>query len=423
MLAAGVVGALIVGGAGFGLHQVGMLQMVGAGAGQNATEVQALLESSKSRYSQLQQEIANLKDHATGSFAAKETIQQLTAQLDTLQKETSANFKNATSVVSDNVQQQVAALGAEIKELNEFIANGAAGDGAAVASFKKTQDQLTKQITALMTTSQGEAQKALKGVQDSLTNLQKQFTGLKETPAQLKDLSSQLAITGSKVEEALAQIGKLTAEQKVVEGKIEALSQKSAQTTKLIIERVNKLEKSVGTASAQERAARAIAIASLRNAVDSGENYEAELAAVEAVLPGDTAELIPLKAAAATGIPSSAALIAGFGKVAREMSAVVIADEQGGVVDRLFSSAKSLVSIRTPNESQGTSTSDVLGTMEARVSSGDLVGAMKAFDALPEPMKTVGASWAGQVQARLAADELVKKITAQVLKSLVSENK
>lgn len=423
MLAAGVIGALIVAGAGVGLHQVGILQMIGAGSGQNATEVQALLESSKNRYSQLSQEITALKDHAAGSFAAKETIQNLTDQLDAIQKETSTKLSDATAGVTAKVQEQVSTLGAEIKELNELISNGAAGDGAAVASMKKTQDQLAKQVADLTAASRKNAEQVLKGMQGSLTDLQKQFQALKEAPTQLKDLGSQLAVTGSKVDEALAQIGKLTAEQKVLEGKIEALTQANAETTQQITERVDRLEKALGTASAQERAARAIAIASLRNAVDSGETYEAELAAVEAVLPGDAAELAPLKASAASGIPSSAALIAGFGKVARDMSAVSLTSENDDVVDRLFSSAKSLVSVRTPTDSDGTSSSELLGTMESRVSAGDLGGAIKAYDALPEPMQQVGAAWAEQVKARLAADELVKKITAQVLKSLVSENK
>ncbi|SFU13502.1 hypothetical protein SAMN05444141_109268 [Pseudovibrio denitrificans] len=423
MLAAGVIGALIVAGVGFGLHQAGMLQMVGAGSSQNATEVQAMLESSKNRYSQLKEEIAALRDHASGSYAAKDTIEKLTAQLDAIQKETSTKLNDATAGVTQRVQEQISTLGAEIKELNEFISNGAAGDGAAVASLKKTQDQLAKQVADLTAASQKNAEQVLKGVQGSLTDLQKQFQALKEAPTQLKDLSSQLAVTGSKVDEALAQIGKLTAEQKVLEGKIEALTQSTAETTKQMTARVDRLEKALGTASAQERAARAIAIASLRNAVDSGDSYEAELAAVEAVLPNDAAELAPLKASAATGIPSSAALIAGFGQVARDMSAVSLTSENDDVVDRLFSSAKSLVSVRTPNDSEGTSSSAVLGTMEARVTAGDLAGAIKAYDALPEPMQKVGAAWAEQVKARLAADELVKKITAQVLKSLVSENK
>ncbi|KZK97137.1 hypothetical protein [Pseudovibrio sp. Ad26] len=423
MLAAGVIGALIVAGAGVGLHQVGMLQMIGAGSGQNATEVQALLESSKNRYSQLSQEITALKDHAAGSFAAKETIQNLTDQLDAIQKETSTKLSDATAGVTAKVQEQVSTLGAEIKELNELISNGAAGDGAAVASMKKTQDQLAKQVADLTAASRKNAEQVLKGMQGSLTDLQKQFQALKEAPTQLKDLGSQLAVTGSKVDEALAQIGEVTAEQKVLEGKIEALTQANAETTQQITARVDRLEKALGTASAQERAARAIAIASLRNAVDSGETYEAELAAVEAVLPGDAAELAPLKASAASGIPSSAALIAGFGKVARDMSAVSLTSENDDVVDRLFSSAKSLVSVRTPTDSDGTSSSELLGTMESRVSAGDLAGAIKAYDALPEPMQQVGAAWAEQVKARLAADELVKTITAQVLKSLVSENK
>ncbi len=422
MLGAGVIGALIVAGAGVGLHQVGALQMIEAGSAQNAAEVQAMLESSQNRYSQLEQQISDLRDH-TGNFAAKETIQNLSTQLDAIRQETSTKLSDATAGVTAQVQEQVSTLGAEIKELNDLIANGAAGDGAAVASLKQSQDQLAAQVHDLMTTTQQNTQQALQSVQGSLADLQTQFQALQEAPTQLKDLTSQLAVTSSKVDEALAQIGKLTAEQTVLDGKIDTLTQANTQTTDQMSARVDRLEQAIGTASAQERAARAIAIASLRNAVDSGETYEAELAAVEAVLPSDAAELEPLKASAASGIPSSASLIAGFGQVARDMSAVALTNENDDVVERLFSSAKSLVSVRKPNDSTGTSSSEVLGRMEARVSAGDLAGAIEAYDALPEPMQQVGEAWAEQVKARLAADELVKKITGQVLKSLVSENK
>ncbi len=422
ILAAGVIGALLVASAGVGLHQVGILQMTGAGSGQNATEVQDLLKSSRNRYSQLSQEIAALKDHATVSFATKKTIQNLTEQLDVIQKETSTMLNGATAGVTAKVQEQVSMLAAEIEELNELISNGAAGDGATFANMKKTQDQLAKQVADLTELYRKNAEQVLKGVQGSLRDLQTQFQALKEASAQLKVLSSQLAVTSSGVDEALAQIGKLTADQKVLEGRIEALTRANAETTRQLTGRVDQLEKALGTASAQERAARAIAITSLRNAVDSGEAYEAELAAVEAVLPGDTAELAPLKASATSGIPSSAALIAGFGKVARDMNAVSLTSESDDLVDRLFSGVRSLVSVRTPTDSEGTSSAELLGTMETRVSAGDFDGAIKAYDALPEPMQKVGAAWAGQVKARLAADELVKKITAQVLKSLVAEN-
>ncbi len=441
VLAAGIIGALIVAGAGFGLNKAGVLQMSGAGSTQNAAAIQALLNSSKDQYSQLKKEIAGLKKQTSDSFAAKEAVQGLSAQLKKLQSETSAKLEGAASAMNDKIQEQVARLSHEVKELNGFIANGAAGEGAAVASLKTAQDKLSRQIADLMAASkkttadlmavsQKDATQALKGVQDSVADLQKQLLAVKEAPVQLKDLGSQLSSTNSKLDEALAHIGKLTAEvgklaaeQKVFEGKVDALTKENAETTKVITARLDELEKALGTASAQERAARAIAIASLRNAVDSGENYEAELAAVEAVLPGDAAELAPLKASAASGIPSSAALIAGFGQVARDMSAVATTSDNDDVVERLFSGAKSLVSIRTPNENEGTSAGDVLGTMEARVSAGDLAGAMQAYAALPEPMQKAGAVWAGHVKARLVADELVKKITTQVLKSLVAENK
>ena len=56
--------------------------------------------------------------------------------------------------------------------------------------------------------------------------------------------------------------------------------------------------------------------------------------------------------------------------------------------------------------------------MEARVEANDLVGAVEAYDTLPEAAKAAGADWAGDARARLAADALVDAVTRDVLKSL-----
>ena len=433
MLVAGIVGAAIVAGAGYGLNQAGVLQLAGADTEQKTNEMQALLETSQAQYADLQKEISVLKASSTQEFAEKSSLEQLASELMQLRDETSSKVEGVASAAANSVKNQVDALSGELKQLNDIIANGDAGDGAAAASLKKTQNDLAAQLSALQgeltqqvgdlkAASKDAAQDVLKQVQGSLDTLQSQFTDLKSSSQQIAELQANLGKVQAQVSEALAKIDGVAAEQKTLDAKIAAVSAELAQTNDAIAGRVTKLETAIGTASAQERAARAIAIATLRNAVDSGAPYEAELAAVKAVVASEDAELAPLQAYAATGIPSSATLIAEFGGVAREMSAVIVTEGDEDVVDRLLSSAQSLVSIRTPNESAGGSSSALLGTMEARVSAGDLSGAMTAYKELPDPVQAAGAEWAKQVQARLTADELVKKVTAQVLESLASKS-
>lgn len=433
MLVAGIVGAAIVAGAGYGLNQAGMLQLADANSEQKTNEMQALLEKSQAQYADLHKEISALKASSTQEFAEKSSLEQLASELTQLREETSSKVEGVASAAANSVKGQVDALSSELKQLNDMISNGDAGDGAAAAALKKTQDDLAVQLSALQgeliqqvgdlkAASKDAAQDVLKQVQGSLDTLQTQFADLKSYSQQVAELQANLGKVQAQVSEALAKIDGVSAEQKALDAKITAVSAELAQTNDAIAGRVTKLETAIGTASAQERAARAIAIASLRNAVDSGAPYEAELAAVKAVVASADAELVPLQAYAAAGIPSSATLIAEFGGVAREMSAVIVTEGDEDVVDRLLSSAQSLISIRTPNESAGGSSSALLGTMEARVSAGDLSGAMAAYKDLPEPVQAAGAEWAKQVQARLAADELVKKVTAQVLESLASKS-
>jgi hypothetical protein len=173
----------------------------------------------------------------------------------------------------------------------------------------------------------------------------------------------------------------------------------------------------MGDVSARETAARAVAVSSLRAAMDRGESYATELAAVSSALPEGT-DLSALEARAESGVPTRAALRADFAVAARAMAAQIDAPADGDLVGSLLANARSLVSVRQPGESDAATPEAALGRMEARVDSGDLAGALAAYEELPEAVRAAGADWVADARARLAADELMDRVTGDVLKSM-----
>jgi hypothetical protein len=170
----------------------------------------------------------------------------------------------------------------------------------------------------------------------------------------------------------------------------------------------------------RDRAARfAAATLALRSAVERGDPYADELAAVRA-LTGDPARLKPLDEAAAAGI-------AGARELSRELSRLIVgirqsadaASDDGGLIDRLQASASKLVRIRpVGEESGGAADDDPLSLVEAKAARSDVPGALAAAEKLPAPLRTPLDPWIRQARIRLAALAAARALAREALAGL-----
>ncbi|MEO8669582.1 MAG: hypothetical protein ABI399_13760, partial [Bauldia sp.] len=165
------------------------------------------------------------------------------------------------------------------------------------------------------------------------------------------------------------------------------------------------------TAIDSEKAARAVAIGTLRQAAARGGSFTADLAMVEA-LAGDPADLDELRPLAATGAPALATLAADFPAVGDAILAAGFAGDKGGIVERLIAHARGLVTVRPVGPIAGDDPAAIVSRMQAAVDKGDLAGALKERDALPALEQTASAAWAAAAADRLAIDRLVEKLVA-----------
>ena len=174
----------------------------------------------------------------------------------------------------------------------------------------------------------------------------------------------------------------------------------------------NRMTEQPAAAAENERAARAVAIATLRQGSASSGGFAAELAMIAALAP-NAPEVASLRPLADKGASSVADLAAAFPEVADAvLKASAAPDASGGVADRLFSRLRGLVTIRPVGPITGSSPEAVVSRMQAAVEKGDLASALKERDSLDEAGKVASADWAKDAAGRVAIDDLVARLVA-----------
>lgn len=275
----------------------------------------------------------------------------------------------------DGLTATVDQLKSDIATLRSAVETGGAGDGAAVQAL----DTKLKEIEATVATL-GAKEGGMSAAE---------IDGLNQKIASLEGAIDATSKAGTDMDERLA----------AVEQSIAGLSQK------------------VEAQADQPRIALAIAASGLKAAVDRGGTFAAELETLAAVAP-NAPELAELRTLAEKGVPSRADLVAAAPAAATAMiDASRVVDDNAGFLDRLMTSAESLVKVRPVGVVEGEGVPEKTARMEAALKDGDLAKALAEYETLPEPAKAAGAAFADAVRSRLETEELVDKALAGALKA------
>lgn len=163
----------------------------------------------------------------------------------------------------------------------------------------------------------------------------------------------------------------------------------------------------------------AISAIALRDAVNSGMPFAAELAAVKS-LSGDAAAVAALEPFASSGVPSAASLgreLAGLmpaiWKIARKDEV-----QQGTFLERLQSNASKIVRIRPAGEVAGDDPTSVSARIESRADRADIRGALAELSKLPADARAPAESWVKKAEARNAAIAAARNISQTALGAL-----
>lgn len=164
-----------------------------------------------------------------------------------------------------------------------------------------------------------------------------------------------------------------------------------------------KIARAAVSAGADRAGRLAFVAVALRSAVERGEAFAQELAAVKPLVP-DAAATAPLEAFAAIGVPRTAALARELSQLTGPMlNAAGVAPRDGGIMDRLAQNAERLVRIRPINEAPGDDPATVVARADAKATHGDLSGALAELGALPAPVRAPAQPWMKKAEAQIAA--------------------
>lgn len=159
-------------------------------------------------------------------------------------------------------------------------------------------------------------------------------------------------------------------------------------------------------------------LASLKRAMDRGDPYAPELDAVKKAGRAGL-NLAPLERYALEGVATVPALTKEFRKVADAMIDAEAEPPNAGIVDRLLSSARSIVRVRKAgNNPDDTSVDAVVGRMEAALKNGRLGDVLAEGKTLPPKAALAGEDWLKRVQARYSVDQALAELDAALRTSL-----
>jgi hypothetical protein len=173
-------------------------------------------------------------------------------------------------------------------------------------------------------------------------------------------------------------------------------------------------------AAGSDRASRLAVVASaLRNAVEHGDPFTAELAIVKPLAP-DANVIALLEPFAATGVPGNAALGQELAAIVRPMlRASDRTPSDAGFLDRLQANAQKLVRVRpVDEEARGDDRGAILARIEQRASQGNIAGALTELNKLPADARPALQPWAAKADARNRALDASRRLAADAVAAL-----
>jgi hypothetical protein len=360
LVAAGIVGALLTGGLGFGAVWTGLLPMA---SGNGAT--------TDERIGALEAQLRQVASRPAGAPASAPDLTPLTRRIESLDAARAA------------LEGRLAALEQRPAPAGGDAAPGNPAPPVDLAPLRSEIDGLKAEMARLA------ARPAETPTAPSVS------------PADI-DARIASALTTAR-EAAERRIADLDAQIRAARGALAELTPK-----------VSSLETARGEAGdAGRRAALVVSLGALRAAIERGQSFAAELRAAAALgLPAEAVSA--LQPQAERGLPTLAALTQRFTAIAPDLlKAAAPASSDGSLLDRLTATAQSLVRVRPVGEAAGDDVPTVVARIEARLRRGDLGGALADLDKLPERVKTSASAWAAEARARLGADTTLRRLSAE----------
>ncbi len=248
-------------------------------------------------------------------------------------------------------------------------------------------------------------------------------SGLPPLEQKLGTAASDAVRAAAKASELAGDAGKVAIEAGKTAGSTAATL---AQLTERLAGAESRTEarlKDVPVLQAQASAAPILAgLAGIRGALERGENFATELAALEALGVAAT-RLAPLKAIAAAPPPPSRLLVGQFTALVPQITAPPALPKDASLTDKLWANASGLVKIRAASEAPGDDPAAVASRVQAALGRGDLAAATAEIGKLPTEGQALAKPVLAAAQARMAATAAIKAIEQDTFTALAAQKR
>ena len=312
-----------------------------------------------------------------------------------------------------------AKLARESKEFEDRIGSGKNAPSELAARVAKLEQGIVTALPADQATGQSQPSPALAAKMAELERAaQEASEAAKSATARL---TAELAAIRT-------EAGRLSSRVDGIKGEVEERLQGAAKAADIapIAKKIGALEQDLqgyvktesGRRADAGRIVLALELGVLRRAIDRGDSYTAELAAVKGAA-GDTLNLAPLERHMREGVSPVRDLEKSFRGVANAMFDAEADRTDANLVDRLISSARSVVRVRKlGHTADDVSAEAVIGRMETALKEGRLAEVLEQAKRLPPKAALAGEDWVKRVEARQSVDKAMADVDAALKASL-----
>lgn len=447
-LAAGLAGgALAFGAIVWLLPRLGVQEfasMPGSGSSELSQRLSAL-EQSAARAGRDTADTADLAKRIAGLETAAQAIPSLTESQRRLVAETKAAL---ASSASDNGSTELIVRLGKIEDKMKALADAGANDpnagrveqlAALTGKVSDLETSLGTQLTELRkSVAQDVDGRVLAATQTSeaaragTQRIDRDIAGIKSDATRLEQSVRTAAESADKASADIKSVREETAQAKSDIDAIKTAAVKPADIAAAVgplNERTAALEKNVKDILTAEDARKASAenvvlaleLQNLKRALDSGQQYAAQLAEVQKAAGGKF-DLSALARLQNTGVPARAELVKDFDATANAAIEADTATGDDGVIDRLWEGAKSVIKVRRIDSSpDDKSTEATIGRMQVALNDGRLGDVVQESKALSPKAQAASRPFLDKLEARLSVDTALANLEKGLKASMAEQ--
>lgn len=313
-------------------------------------------------------------------------------------------------------QSKLASLESEIESLKQNATDGATMVAQLSSDDRKSLDNVVAAVGELDSktkTMEGQLSDVIDNV-ETLNNVVNSSGSENANPQAAEALAKRFADFDNRLQQLSAISGK-TAEAL-------DLAHENARNVDSLSKQLEEMKAELQTPIQGKEIAAITAANSLRNAIDRGGSYANELAILENLSP-DVKSLDDLKQYADKGIPNQAELSDEFASVADRIARTENRPaDDAGFGEKLWASAKGLVSSRPIGNVEGDNAGAIAARMEEAIKKGDNDRALSEWQNLPQSAKDVSSDFVAKLKIRCDADAVLSDILGNLMSPATPQN-